>query len=102
MRPETATALEKMAPTTKTRTRVPIISLIRFAPNYESLALCRNMPVSNLGPESPSNVESAEAQMIAELKQVEPRQAIEDAAREVGVSNSVVARSSVLSKRRCS
>jgi hypothetical protein len=31
--PETATAFEKIAPTTKTRMRVPRISLIKFAPN---------------------------------------------------------------------
>jgi len=31
--PDVATALEKIAPTTKTRTSVPTISLTRFAPN---------------------------------------------------------------------
>src|SRR6267378_6084929 len=31
--PEVATAFEKMAPTTKTKTKVPTISLTRFAPN---------------------------------------------------------------------
>jgi hypothetical protein len=43
--PESATALEKIAPTAKTSTRVPRISLIRFAPNLRIAALCRSRRV---------------------------------------------------------
>lgn len=58
--PEAVTALEKMAPATKTRTRVPRISLIRFVPKRRIAGAVQNRRVLRLDQRSLSSEAGSE------------------------------------------